>query len=247
MAPRITTLFGGTGFLGRHVAACLSRAGATVRVGVRNPERAGRFPVPGPGAVLPTCADVRDEAAVATAVAGADAVINAVGLYLEHGAATFQAVHVEGAGRIARAAAAAGVPRLVHISGIGADALSPSAYVRARAAGEATVRAAFADATILRPSVLFGPGDTFFNTLAGLARVSPVLPLFGRGATRLQPVYVGDVAQAAVRALADAEAPGRTYELGGPKTYSYRDLLALVLARTGRRRLLLPLPYTKGR
>ncbi len=243
MTPMIATVFGGTGFLGRHIAARLSHDGATVRLAVRNPEQAGRPPTPGPGEILPLRADVRDEAAVVAAVSGAGAVINAVGLYLEQGGATFQAVHVEGAERIARAAAAAGVPRLVHISGIGAEARSPSAYVRARAAGETAVRAAFEGATILRPSVLFGPGDAFFNTLAGLARASPVLPLFGRGDTRLQPVYVGDVAEAAARALTDATAPGRTFELGGPKTYSYRELLTLTLAQIDRRRLLLPLPF----
>ncbi len=243
MTPMIATLFGGTGFLGGHIAARLSQAGATVRVAVRNPENAGRDQGPGPGEVVPLRADVRDEAAVAAAVAGAGAVINAVGLYLEQGGATFQAVHVEGAGRVARAAAAAGVPRLVHISGIGAEPRSPSAYVRARAAGEAAVRAAFGGATILRPSVLFGPGDAFFNTLAGLARTSPVLPLFGRGQTRLQPVYVGDVAEAVARALTDATAPGRTFELGGPETYSYRELLIVTLVQINRRRLLLPLPF----
>lgn len=243
MAGLLVTVFGGTGYLGRCIVARLAGTGTTVRVAVRHPEKLGLGNLPGPGAVLPALADVRDEAAVAAAVTGADAVINSVGLYLEQGGATFQAVHVEGAGRVARAAAAAGVSRLVHISGIGAAARSPSAYVRARAAGEAAVRAAFEGAAILRPSVLFGPGDAFFNMLAGLARASPVLPLFGRGDTRLQPVYVDDVAEAAVRALSGDAALGRTFELGGPKAYSYRDLLTLMLAQIGRRRYLLPLPF----
>ncbi len=236
-------MFGGTGFLGRRVVARLKQEGAAVRVAARNPGGAGPGPAATPGEVVPVAADVRDEAAVAAAVAGAEAVVNAVGLYVERGGDTFRAVHVEGAGRVARQAARAGVSRLVHISGIGADPGSRSRYVRARAAGEAAVRVAFAEATVLRPSVLFGPGDAFFNTFAKMARAMPVLPLFGAGETRLQPVFVDDVAEAVVRALSGRDAKGRTYELGGPSTYSYRDLLLLVLDRMGRRRPFLPLPF----
>ena len=197
---------------------------------------------PLPGEAVPVAADVRDEAAVTAAVEGAEAVVNAVGLYVERGGDTFQAVHVEGAGRVARQAARVRA-RLVHLSGIGADASSRSRYVRARAQGEAAVREAYPKATILRPSVLFGPGDAFFNTFARMARAAPVLPLFGAGDTRLQPVFVDDVAEAVARALGGHDAAGRIYELGGPKTYSYRELLQLVLDREGKRRPFLPLPF----
>jgi uncharacterized protein YbjT (DUF2867 family) len=180
---------------------------------------------------------------VPPAVEGANAVVNTVGHYVERGGASFGAIHGAGARNVAAAASAAGVGRLVHISGIGADPASPSAYVRARAAGERLVREAFATATILRPSVMFGPEDAFFNQLADLARVLPALPLFGRGTVRLQPVSVGDTAEAVARALADPAAPGRTYELGGPRSYAYADLVRLALAHSGRRRLLLPVPY----
>lgn len=237
MAPKIAAVFGGSGFLGRRIVARLTEEGLTVRVAARDPG-----PAAAPGEAVPVVADVRDEAAVAAAIDGAEAVVNAVGLYVERGGDTFRAVHVEAAGRVARQAAHAGA-RLVHISGIGADPGSRSGYVRARAAGEAAVRDAFAEATILRPSVLFGPGDAFFNTFAKLARAAPVLPLFGAGDTKLQPVFVDDVAEAVVRALACRDAEGRTYELGGPGTYSYRELLRFVLERVGRQRAFLPLPF----
>jgi uncharacterized protein YbjT (DUF2867 family) len=188
-------------------------------------------------------ADVWEEDLVPPAVEGADAVVNTVGHYVARGQWTFEAIHGQGARNVAKAAASAGVRRLVHISGIGTDPASPSPYVRARAIGEQYVREAFPQATILRPSVIFGPGDAFFNLLARLTRVLPVLPLFGTGATRLQPVYVCDVAEAVAQALVQPKAAGRTYELGGPRTYRYRELLQLVLRQTGRRRLLLPLPF----
>ena len=188
-------------------------------------------------------ADVRDDASVAAALAGAQHAVNAVGLYVEHGDETFRAVHEEGAMRIAREAARAGVERLVHVSGIGADAASPSRYVRSRALGEQRVREAFAAATILRPSVLFGPDDAFLSSLAEITRLLPAFPLFGTGAKRLQPVYVDDVAAAVLRALDDPAAPDRTYELGGAAVYSYREIVEVVLHHLGRRRLLLPLPF----
>lgn len=236
MTEPIATVFGGTGFLGRRVAARLSESGWRTRIAARRTERVG----PPFEAVE---ADIRDEAAVTRAVEGAGAVVNAVGLYVERGDETFEAVHVAGARRLARACVEGGISRLVLISGIGADPRSDSAYVRARAGGEAAVREVLPAATILRPSVLFGPGDTFFNTFARIARTSPVFPLFGDGRTRVQPVYVEDVAEAVLRALTDPAAPGRTYELGGPKAYAYRDLIELVMARVGRRRTLLPLPF----
>lgn len=240
MAKKLVTVFGGTGFLGRHITARLVEDGTKVRVAVRHPEAASTA---GPNAIEAVRADVRDDDSVAAAVEGADSVVNAVGLYLERASETFTAVHVNGAQRVAQQAAQAGVRALVHISGIGADSGSESRYVRARAAGEAAVRAAFAQATILRPSVLFGPGDSFFNSLAGIARVMPVFPLFGHGDTRLQPVYVADVAKAAAKALSHSAAGGQIYELGGPRSYTYRALIELLLEQIGVKRILMPLPF----
>jgi len=238
------TVFGGSGFVGRAIVRRLVADGAEVRVAVRHPERAGFLrKIGSPGQVTAVRADVWEEASVGPAVAGAAAVVNTVGHYVERGQASFGAIHGTGAQHVARAAQAAGAGRVVHISGIGADPRSPSAYVRARAAGERLVREAFPAATILRPSVMFGPEDAFFNRLAALARVLPALPLFGRGTVRLQPVYVMDTAEAVACALVDPQAPGRTYELGGPRVYSYADLLRLALEQSGRRRLLLPVPY----
>lgn len=188
-------------------------------------------------------ADVRDGASVARALDGCDAAINAVGLYTESGSETFEAVHEHGASNVAYQCAARNVEQLVHISGIGADIASRSNYVRARARGELLAREAFPKITIFRPSVLFGPRDTLINTLANIISRSPVFPLFGRGGTRLQPVYAGDVAQAAVRALEDPSSRGHLYELGGPRVYSYKELAQLVAGHIGKRRLYLPLPF----
>lgn len=242
--PGCVTVFGGTGFLGRAIVKRLLAEGTTVRVAVRHPDRAkiDRRSDRG-GSVQPVCANLRDETSVASAIEGAEAVVNAVGLYVEKGAETFEAVHERGALNVAKKAAILGVERLVHISGIGADPQSESRYVRARAEGEELVMDAFRHATILRPSVLFGPEDSFLNALADITSRTPVLPLFGRGHTRLQPVYVGDVAEAVLRALEHPEAPGKTYELGGPDIYSYRALIELVMARAKRRCLLLPMPF----
>ncbi len=247
MASTIT-VFGGSGFLGREIVRRLAGDGAVVRVAVRHPERAGFLQAFGrAGQIVPLRADVWDQATVAPAVAGVDGVVNTVGHYVERGA-SFEAIHGQGARHVAQAAAAAGVRSMVHISGIGADAASRSPYVRARAIGERLVRDAFPNATILRPSVLFGPGDRFLNTLAALGR-APAIPLFGTGSVRLQPVYVGDVA-AAVAAALDAgpgstvpAAAGKLYELGGPRIYTYKALVRLVLEMTGRKSLLVPVPY----
>jgi uncharacterized protein YbjT (DUF2867 family) len=195
-----------------------------------------------PGQITAIRADVWEEATVAPALAGAEAVVNTVGHYVERGDASFEAIHGEGARHVAEAAAAAGLRRLVHISGIGADPASDSPYVRARAIGERLVREAFPAATILRPSVMFGPND-FLGRLAGLAQVLPAIPLFGAGDVRLQPVYVRDVAAAVAKALAMPETEGKLYELGGPRIYPYKALVQLVLDHTGRKRLLLPVPY----
>ena len=243
MADRRVTVFGGSGFLGRRIVERLAADGAEVRVAVRHPERAAFLARFGrTGQITAVRADVWDAASVAPALAGADAVVNTVGHYVERGDASFEAIHGQGARHVAETAAAAGVRRLVHISGIGADPASDSPYVRARAVGERLVREAFPAATILRPSVMFGPND-FLERLAGIARVMPAIPLFGVGDVRLQPVYVDDVAAAVVKALATPEAAGQLYELGGPRVYTYEALVRLVLEQTGRRRLLLPVPY----
>ena len=242
------SVFGGTGFLGQRLVRRLAGEGTTVRVAVRHPDRArGTLRAAGLERVGIFCADVRDQAAVAAAVAGAGAVVNAVSAYVETRGVTFEAVHEQGAKTIAREAAAAGVARLVLVSGIGADAESGLAYIRARGRGERLVREAFPGASIVRPSAMFGPGDALFGTLAHLVRLLPVLPLIGGGRTRLQPVYVEDVAEAIARVLADPGTAGRTYELAGPDVYTLRELSEIVLRITGRRRLLVPVPFAVAR
>ncbi len=244
MANKAVTVFGGSGFVGRQIVKCLAADGWKVRVAVRHPERATLLrDYAGSGQVKVLRADVWEEATVTPAVAGASAVINTVGHYVTRGNATFEAIHGQGALHVARQAKRAGVQRLVHISGLGADTGSASPYVRARGRGEILVREAFDEVTILRPSVIFGPEDAFLNKLAAMARQAPILPLFGTGATRLQPVFVGDVAAACVRAVDDQATAGQVFELGGPRIYSYKTLLQLVLNRIGRQRLLLPVPF----
>lgn len=238
----LVTIFGGSGFVGRYVARRMAQAGWRVRVAVRRPNEAIFVRTYGvPGQVEPIACNIRDDASVAQALAGADATVNCVGILAEAGANRFEAVHAEGAGRIARAAAAAGVGRLVHVSAIGADPGSPSAYARSKAAGEAAVRAAFPGAVILRPSIIFGPEDQFFNRFAAMTRTSPVLPVVG-GTTRFQPVHVDDVAAAAERAIRTDVAPG-VYELGGPETLSFAELMRRMLAEIRRRRIVLDLPF----
>jgi uncharacterized protein YbjT (DUF2867 family) len=237
----LVTVFGGSGFLGRCIVEHLHTAGARVRVAVRHTaEGVSRQR----GDIEVVYADVRDGGTVAQAVKDSDAVVNAVGLYVERGKATFQAVHVDGAQEVARAARAAGIGCFVHISGIGADLNSESSYVRSRALGELAVREAYPDATILRPSVLFGRGDALFRSLAAITRISPVFfPLFGDGSTRLQPVFVGDVAEAVVKAVGSPATREKVYELGGPRVYRYRELVELVLVHLKRRRVLVPVPF----
>ncbi|MFQ5973176.1 MAG: complex I NDUFA9 subunit family protein [Alphaproteobacteria bacterium] len=239
------TVFGGTGFLGRHIVGRLLAAGEDVRVAARNPGRARFHEDSAVGDRRPTHvrADVRDESSVARAVEGAAAVVNAVAAYVEKRGVTFAGVHEQGARNVARRAAEGGVERLVHISGIGAAPTSRSSYARARGRGERLAAQAFPGATILRPSVLFGAGDAFFTRLAALTTVLPALPLFGGGGTRLQPVHVGDVAEAVSRVLGDSMTRGRTYELGGPGVHTYAELVRLLLRVTHRRRLLVPLPF----
>lgn len=238
------TVFGGSGFLGSEIVERIAAEGIAVRVAVRHPENERIRQIPGPvGKILPVYADVRDETSVALAMDGSDAVVNAVGLYVERGAETFEAVHELGAVNVAHQCAAQDVSRLIHISGIGADLYSGSRYVRARAKGEVLVKDVFSPANIFRPSVLFGPEDRFVNTLEKIIRRSPVVPLFGDGGTKLQAVYFGDVAEAVLRALQDPKTRGKTYELGGPRAWSYRALIELVLGQTKKRRLLLPVPF----
>lgn len=261
----VVTIFGGSGFLGRHVVRRLAARGWQVHVGVRDVEGAGFLkPMGSVGQIVPWPADVTDPESVRAATAGAWAVINLVGILYERGARTFQRIHVDGARTVAEAAAAAGAEKLVHVSALGADENSESDYARTKALGEQAVRQAFPDATVLRPSVVFGPEDDFFNLFAGIARFSPVLPvigapafprvhlggdegfgidLYGAGGPRFQPVYVGDVADAVMAALDAAGAAGKTYELGGPATYSFKEIMQLVLKETGRKRFLMPLPY----
>ena len=241
---RLVTVFGGSGFIGRYIVRLLAQDGWRVNVAVRDAERAKFLkPMGDVGQVTPMAVSLRDPASVAAAVAGADAVVNLVGILYESGRQTFEAVHHLGARTVAEAAAKAGVARLVQISAIGADPASPSLYARTKAAGEAAVRGAFPAATLLRPSLVFGPEDGFFNRFAGLARVMPALPLFGGGKTRFQPVYVGDVAEAVKRVLAEPEIAGKTYELGGPTIYTFRQLMELMLKEIRRKRCLVSIPF----
>jgi NADH dehydrogenase len=244
MAQRLATVFGGSGFIGRYVVRSLARADWLVRAAVRRPDEALFLKVAGVvGQVTPVAANVRDRASVARALAGADAVVNLVGILHESGRQRFQAVQAEGARTVAEEAARAGATRLVHVSAIGADAASPSAYARTKAEGEAAVRQAFPAATILRPSIVFGPEDNFFNRFGQMALLSPALPLIGGGRTRFQPVYVGDVAAAIVSAIDMLGAAGQLYELGGPQVYSFAELMRRLLDNLGRRRMLVPLPF----
>ena len=231
------TAFGGTGFVGRRIMRRLSDAGATVRV-------ASRHPAQDEGDnVEQVVADAHDERSVEAAVAGADGVINAMSLYVEHGADTFHSVHVEAAARIARVARQAGVKRFVHVSGIGADALSPSPYIRTRGEGEAAVQAAFPGAVVVRPAVMFARDDAFLTAILRLLRTLPAYPLFGDGQTRLQPVHVDDVAAAIAQLLRQTQEPSPIYELGGPRIYSYEELLRTIARIAGLRPVLVRMPF----
>lgn len=233
------TVFGGTGFLGRRVVARLACRCRQVRVAVRHPRDELFADFDG---VEQVRADVRDQRSVTDALAGADAVVNAVSLYREQRGASFEQIHVYAAERLAEKARSARA-RLIQMSGIGVDSKSPSAYIRARALGEERVRAADPDALILRSSVLFGPDDAFLGSLGALVRRLPVIPLFGRGDTRLQPVYVDDAASAIAKLCGDVASAERLYELCGPRVYRYRELLALIAREMGRQPVLLPVPF----
>ena len=262
MATRLVTVFGASGFVGRHVVQRLAAKGVQVRAAVRNPNEALFLkPMGDVGQITPVQANIRDAAQVRAAVTGADAVVNLVGILYESRKQRFDAVQTTGADTIAKAARAAGCGRLVHLSALGAASLSPSRYARSKAAGEEAVRAAFPDAVILRPSVLFGPQDGFFNRFAAMAQFSPFLPVFGcpfprlnhgklnlygSGGTKFQPVYVGDVADAVLKGLEDEATKGKTYELGGPRVYSFLEIMRMVMAETDRCRLIVPVPFWVG-
>ena len=243
----LVTVFGGSGFLGRNVVRALAKRDYRIRVAVRRPELAGHLqPLGRVGQIHTVQANLRYPASIEAAMRDSQAAINLVGILTEGGAQTFDAVQAKGAETVAKAAAAVGA-RMVHVSAIGADENSPAAYARAKAMGEAAVLAAVPSATILRPSVVFGPEDQFTNRFAALARVSPFLPLIGGGVTRMQPVYVGDVATAAADAVDGKARAGATYELGGPEVLTMREIMEIILSITDRKRALISLPFGLAR
>jgi uncharacterized protein YbjT (DUF2867 family) len=243
---KLVTIFGGSGFVGRYIARRMAKEGWRVRVAVRRPNEALFVrPYGTPGQVEPLACNIRDDASVRAMIHGADAVVNCVGILNRSGKNTFDAVQAEGAGRIARIAAEAGVAQLVHVSAIGADAQSDSDYARSKAEGEAAVLAAFPSAVILRPSIIFGTEDGFFNRFAGMTRMGPILPVVGAG-TRFQPVHVDDVARAAVKGVLGQAAPG-IYELGGPDVDTFRGLMGRMLKVVQRRRAVINVPFFMAR
>jgi uncharacterized protein YbjT (DUF2867 family) len=243
----LVTVFGGSGFLGRNVVRALAKRDYRIRVAVRRPELAGHLqPIGRVGQIHAVQANLRYPASVEAAMRDSHVAINLVGILTEGGAQSFDAVQARGAETIATTAGATGA-RMVHVSAIGADENSPSAYGRTKAAGEKAVLAAVPSATILRPSLVFGPEDQFTNRFAGLARISPFLPLIGGGVTRMQPVYVGDVAAAVADAVDGKTMPGAVYELGGPEVLTMREIMEIILAITGRKRALISLPFGLAR
>src|SRR5712664_4228629 len=240
---RSVTVFGGTGFLGPRIVRHLRSPGFPVRIASRHPGR-GQSPFgPDDPQLQSVEADIHDERSVADALAGAYGVVNAVSLYLERGQETFHSVHVEAAQRVAAKARLAGVERLVHVSGIGADAASPSRYIRKRGEGELAVRAAFAETLFVRPAVMFGPDDVFLIIILKLLRQLPIYPMFGRGRTRLQPAYVEDVAEAVARVMRPAETHSTIFEFGGPRVYTYEQFLRAVAHQADLAPLLIPIPF----
>ena len=240
----LVTVFGGSGFLGRHVVRALAKQHFRIRVAVRRPDLAGFLqPLGRVGQIHAVQANLRDPASVAAAARGAHLVINLVGILFERGRQRFEAIQAIGAGTVAQAAAAQGA-RMIHVSAIGVDEHSSSQYARSKAHGEKLVLAATPEASIFRPSVVFGADDDFFNKFASLARFLPALPLVGGGRTRFQPVFAGDVASAIARAAVGETKPGTVYELGGPEVFTFRQLMDYVLETTSRRRMLLPLPFS---
>jgi NADH dehydrogenase len=247
-SQQLVTVFGGSGFVGRHVVRALVQRGYRVRVAVRRPDLAGFLqPLGTVGQIHAVQANLRYPDSVAAAVKGADAVVNLVGILQEGGRQTFPGVQANGARAVAQASAAAGIGRVVHVSAIGATSDSRSLYARSKAEGEAAVQAAVPGAVVLRPSIVFGPEDDFFNRFASLARMLPVLPLIGGGETKFQPVFVGDVAEAVARAVDGSVAGGRVYELGGPEVKTFRELVAYICEVTDRKPLLVSLPFPLAR
>ena len=244
----LVTVFGGSGFIGAQAVRQLAKAGWRIRVAVRNPNLAYRMRMLGDvGQIDLVQANIRNGASVARALDGASAAVNLVGVLYETGRQGFQAIHAMGARTVAEVARERGVERLVQMSALGADAESASKYARTKAEGEVAARAVYADAVVIRPSIVFGPDDHFFNRFAAMASFSPILPLIGGGATRFQPVFVGDVAKAIALAATREDAAGVTYELGGPATLTFRQLMELMLAETQQRRLLAPVPFPIAR
>ncbi len=245
-AGRLVTVFGGSGFVGRHVVRALAQDGWRIRVACRRPDLAFFLqPLGGPGQIMPVQANLRDPASLAAALRGADAAVNLVGILAEGGKQKFAAIQAEGPGLVAKAAKAAGVVDFVHVSAIGADAGSASVYARTKALGEAAARAEIPQTIVMRPSVIFGPEDHFFNRFGAMSRFMPVIPVVG-GATRFQPVYVGDVARAVALALEGKATPGATYELGGPEIKSFEDCVRYVLAVVDRKRAVMNLSFGMG-
>ncbi len=242
-ADTLITIFGGSGFLGREVTRALTEHRYRLRIAVRHPYRSGHLQPPGRlGEIHAVRANVCSPRLVTAAVRDAQVVVNLVGILFEDGGQQFDAVHAEGARTVARAVAQVGA-RLIHVSAIGADENSPARYAQSKARGEAAVLAEMPGATIFRPSIMFGPHDDFFNRFAAMARILPFLPLIGGGETRLQPVFVGDVANAIAKAVGGQTRPGITYELGGPDVRTFKELMEFVLSTIERRRLLVPIPF----
>lgn len=240
----LVTVFGGTGFIGRQVVRALAKKGLRVRAAARQPGRGYRLRMLGDvGQIEVVQANIRDKASIARAVEGAEAVINLVGIMREAGRQRFLAVHGMGTRNVAEAARAAGAKRFVQMSAIGADAESASKYARTKAEGEAAVREVFPEAVVIRPSIVFGPEDDFFNRFGQMAALSPALPLIGGGHTKFQPIYVGDLAAAIAQAAASDAFAGQTIELGGPAVHDFKALMAFVCTETGRKRILAPLPF----
>jgi uncharacterized protein YbjT (DUF2867 family) len=241
---RRTAVLGGSGFIGRYVVQRLAARGDVIAVGCRHAEEAKPLiPLGNVGQIAALNLSIDDELLLPAFLAGNAALVNCVGILRESGSQSFERVHHLGPARLAQLAREAGVERFVHLSAIGADPRSSSAYARTKAAGEAALRDAYPTVTILRPSVVFGPEDQFFNRFGAMATLSPALPLIGGGETRFQPVYVGDVADAVLKCLDDPATAGRTYELGGPRIYTFRELVELLLAEIRRKRLLIGLPF----
>ncbi|MGQ0486215.1 MAG: complex I NDUFA9 subunit family protein [Hyphomicrobiales bacterium] len=240
----LITIIGGSGFIGRHIVQALAKRGYRIRAASRRPDLAGHLqPLGTPGQIMPVQANVRYPASLAAACDGAHAVINLAGILYGARAQSFDAIHVFGAEASAKAAKAAKAQLFIQVSAIGADAASASEYARSKAAGEIRASAAFPGAIVIRPSIVFGPQDGFFNRFAALARFAPALPLIGGGTTKFQPVYVGDIAEAAARLIDAGEANGQTYEFGGPEILSFKELMQFTLDTIGRKRLLVPLPW----